>query len=199
MLGAAVLGLPLPLLPLHLLWINLVTDGLPALALVMDPVDEDAMAHPPRNPAEPMLGRIEWRTIAFVGLVESIVALSVFGWALKTRDLTEARNLAFSVLVFSELLRAFAARSPTRLFFEVGAFSNLRLLAVVLISIAVQLAIHHMPMTQQLFEIGTLPLEDCALGILLGFIPVTMLELSKLVRRTFKHTPRPFAVAREMR
>jgi Ca2+-transporting ATPase len=183
MLGAALLGLPLPLLPLHLLWINLVTDGLPALALVTDPVDSDAMARPPRKQDEPMLARAQWTVIGFTGLLEATVTLSVFAWALEARDLTEARNLAFSVLVFGELFRAFAARSPDRLFWEVGAFTNVRLLGVVALSVFLQLGLHHIPGAQALFQIGDLPLSDCALVLGLGLIPGTVLELSKIVRR----------------
>jgi Ca2+-transporting ATPase len=185
MFGAAALALPMPLLPLHLLWINLVTDGLPALALVVDPVDSQAMQRPPRNPEEPLLGRPEWSMIALTGALQASVTLGVFVWALKTRDLAEARNLAFSVLVFGELFRAFAARSQTRLFWEVGAFTNLRVLGVVVVSVLVQLGIHHIPATQELFQIGALPLADCALAFVLGLVPVTVLELSKLLRRTW--------------
>jgi Ca2+-transporting ATPase len=183
MLGAALLGLPLPLLPLHLLWINLVTDGLPALALVTDPVDPDAMKKPPRKPEEPMLARAQWTLIGFTGLLEASVTLSVFAWALHARDLGEARNLAFSVLVFGELFRAFAARSPDRLFWEVGAFTNVRLLGVVALSVFLQLGLHHMPWAQALFEVGALSLSDCALVLGLGLIPGSVLELSKLARR----------------
>jgi Ca2+-transporting ATPase len=186
MLGAALLGLPLPLLPLHLLWINLVTDGLPALALVTDPVDPDVMTKPPRKPDEPMLARSQWTLIGLTGLLEATVTLSVFAWALQARDLTEARNLAFSVLVFGELFRAFAARSQTRLFWEVGAFTNLRLLGVVVISIFMQLGLHHLPWTQALFQVGALPLDDCALALGLGLIPVSVLELAKLVHRAMR-------------
>src|SRR6185436_13869768 len=95
MLIAAVAGLPLPLLPLHLLWINLVTDGLPALALVMDPPDPDALRHPPRPPAEPMLGRPEWTGIVSTGALEAAVILGVFGWALAREGVDVARALAF--------------------------------------------------------------------------------------------------------
>ncbi len=197
MLAASMLGLPLPLLPLHLLWINLVTDGLPALALVTDPVDPDALKRPPRSPLEPMLGRSEWSTILLVGLLEASATLGVFVWALRTRDLTEARNLAFSVLVFGELFRAFAARSQTRLFFEVGAFTNVRLLGVVLISVLVQLGIHHIPATQALFQIGALSLADCSLGLIVGLGPVTAVELSKLVKRRVSHRGSPSRWARE--
>ncbi len=183
MLLAAAIGLPLPLLPLQLLWINLVTDGLPALALVMEPVDPAVLDRPPRAPDAPMLGRRQWSTIALTGALEAAVTLSVFAWALRYRNLEEARNLAFSVLVFSEVLRSFAARSDTKLFWEVGALSNWRLVAVVFTSVAVQLAIHHLPGVQRLFEIGPISLADCALILALGFIPVSVLEGCKLVRR----------------
>jgi Ca2+-transporting ATPase len=116
-------------------------------------------------------------------VLQASVSLGAFAWALQTRDLVEARNLAFSVLVFGELLRAFAARSATRLFWEVGAFTNLRLLGVVLVSSLVQLGIHHIPATQELFRIGDLPLADCVLAFGLGLVPVSVLELTKLLRR----------------
>jgi Ca2+-transporting ATPase len=181
MLVAALIGLPLPLLPIHLLWINLVTDGLPALALVMDPTDEDAMRKPPRRPTEPLLGRPEWFAIGLTALLQSAVTLGVFIWALQERDLVEARNLAFSVLVFGELFRSLSARSATKVFWQVGALGNLKLLAVVLVSVFVQLAIHHVQWTQTLFQIGTLSAADCLLGLGLGLVPVTVLELVKLV------------------
>jgi len=188
MFGAAVLGLPLPLLPLQLLWINLVTDGLPALALVTDPVDPDAMKKPPRRPDEPMLAGPQWTLIACVGLLEASITLGVFVWALEARDLVEARNLAFSTLVFGELFRAFAARSPQRLFWQVGIFTNLRLLGVVLLSVFVQIGLHHVPWAQSVFRIGSLPFNDCLLVVALGLIPGTTLELTKLGRQLF-HAP----------
>jgi Ca2+-transporting ATPase len=183
MLIAAVGGLPLPLLPLHLLWINLATDGLPALALVMDPPEADILRRPPRTPAEPILGRPEWVTIVWTGVLQAAVTLGVFAWALRARDLGEARNLAFTTLVFGELFRAFASRSPTKLFWEVGAFTNLRLLGVVMGSALIQIAIHHIPSVEAILQIGDLPLSDCLVTVVLGLIPVTIIELTKLVRR----------------
>jgi P-type Ca2+ transporter type 2C len=183
MLGAAVVGLPLPLLPLHLLWINVVTDGLPALALVMDPADEDVLQRPPRHPEEPMLGRAQWRFVVLTGLLQAAATLGVFVWAIRFRDLTQARSLAFATLVFGELFRAFAARSPTRIFWEVGAFTNLRLLGVVVASVFVQLAIHAIPATQAFFQIAPLSRADAVLALAIGLCPVTVVELQKLVRR----------------
>ena len=131
MLGAGLIGWPLPLLPLHLLWVNLITDGLPALALVMDPAPRDALSYPPRPVDEPMLGGPQWRGILSLGLLEGLVVLATYGWVLNAQGVAAARTAAFTTLVFSEVLRAFAARSPSRLFWEVGPFTNLKLLAVV--------------------------------------------------------------------
>gem|GEM_PF-5089122 len=162
---------------------NLVTDGTPALALVTDPTDADVLTRPPRAPNAPLLGRPEWTNIAMMGLLQAAATLGVFVWALRTGDPVEARSLAFSTLVFGELFRAFAARSPTRLIWEVGFFTNWRLLGVVIVSLGVQVALHHIPATQSLFQIGTLSLGDWGLSLLVGLGPVSALELSKLVRR----------------
>jgi Ca2+-transporting ATPase len=183
MLVAAIGGLPLPLLPLHLLWINVVTDGLPAVALVFDPPDEDVLERPPRRPDEPMLGRAQWRFVVTTGLLQAGATLGVFVWALNARGLPDARSLTFSVLVFGELFRAFAARSPKRVFWEVGAFTNARLLAVVLFSVLLQLGLHHIPAAQAVFAITPLSAADCALTLLVALGPVTVIEVSKLVRR----------------
>ncbi len=183
MFGAALLAMPLPLLPLQLLWINLVTDGLPALALVMDPPAPDLLDRPPRPPNEPMLGRAQWLRIGFRGLLQAVVALSVFAWAVANADVTTARTLAFSSLVFGELFRAFSARSATRLFWEVGVFTNLRLLAVVLVSGALQFAIHYFPAARDLFGVAALTPRHWLLAMGLGLIPVTVIELAKLARR----------------
>jgi P-type Ca2+ transporter type 2C len=197
MLGATTAGLPLPLLPLHLLWINLVTDGLPALALVMDPPDADVLDRAPRRPEEPLLGRAEWTNVVVTGLLQAATTLTVFVWALRSRDVVEARNLAFSTIVVCEVFRAFAARSATKTFWETGVFSNLKLLGVVLVSFLMQLGLHHTPVTQRLFELGSLSGADCALSVLVGLVPVTLLELWKILRRvwsgarTSANTPLP--------
>lgn len=182
MFSAALLGLPLPLLPLHLLWINLVTDGLPALALVTDPLDRNVMKRPPRDPREPILGKPQWVRILASGFVQATVALAVFVWALENRGLTEARNLAFSTLVFAELFRAFSARSSLP-FWEVGIFTNMRLFGIVVVSVIVQLGIHHVPATQTLFDIQDLNLNDCMLSLALGLIPLIIPEIAKIVAR----------------
>lgn len=183
MLAAALAGLPPPLLPLHLLWVNLVTDGLPALTLVMDPVTDDALKRPPRSPKESFLEKYEWRQIVLSGVLQTIVVLSVYFWYSANAGLGKARNMAFSVLVFGELFRAFSARSATLIFWEVGAFTNLRLLGTVVLSVFLQIALHHFPPAQSALKISALSFQDCAFMLFLGLIPVTCLELIKLAKR----------------
>ena len=190
MLVAALAGLPAPLLPLHLLWINLVTDGLPALALVMDPAEPDVMKRTPRPGSEPMLGRREWLRVIGPGLLEATLALATFVLVLRSSGETAARSMAFAVLVFTQLLRVFASRSPTRLFWEMGAFSNLTLLAVVGVSVAAQIAVDALPWSRELFRLAPLTAGDWVLALGLGLVPVSVLELLKLLRRALgRDTP----------
>jgi len=193
MLAAALFGLPLPLLPLQLLWVNLLTDGLPALALVVEPVEPDVLRRPPRPVGEPMLGRPQWRSIAFTAGLGAAVTLGVFVWALLERDLGEARDLAFTTLVFDEVFRSLAARSSQRVLWQLGPFTNSRLLAVVVGTAALQCALHWVPLAQRL--LGLRPLSPFDLLVCLGFslLPVTVLELLKLVRgaRAKSAAPRP--------
>jgi Ca2+-transporting ATPase len=185
MLFAAIVGMPLPLLPLHLLWLNLVTETLPALALVTDPTEGDVLARPPRKAKAPMLGAREWSSILAMAVLQAAVMLGVFRWGLRDRSVDEARTLAFTALVLGDLFRAFAARSHTRTFFEVGAFTNLRLLGIVLASAATQYAILYFPVTQRLFRLHAPGLRDGLSCLAAGLVTVTVLEVRKLVVRAF--------------
>lgn len=184
MLVAALFGWPLPLVPLQLLWINVVTDGLPALALVLDPPDDDVLQRPPRAPDEPMLGRPQWRFILMTGLLQAAATLGIYLWALETRGITEARNLAFSVLVFGELFRGFSARSATRPFWEIGLFTNMRMFVVITVSALVQLALHHIPAAERVLSIAPLSAAMCVLTIVVAIVPVAVIELAKVVQRS---------------
>jgi Ca2+-transporting ATPase len=186
MLSAAIFGLPAPLLPLHLLWINLVTDGLPALALVVDPPSASVLDRPPRDPVRPMLDRAAWLLILRIGVVEAAVVLSVFGWALSREGEVVARTLAFSTLVWSEVFRSFAARDPDRVLWEVGIFSNKRLLGVVVGSCVVQVGLLLFPPARVLFGLAELSPLAILACFGLGLVPVTLLELAKLIGRLFR-------------
>jgi Ca2+-transporting ATPase len=177
---AALFGWPLPLLPIQLLWINLVTDGLPALALATDPIDPDVLTRPPRPQGAHMVDWDFLRRIALIGCLTAGVALSAFAYEWYVDgSLAEARNATFSVLVIAELLRAFGARSNVKTIWQVGLFSNLRLFVIVVASFALQLAIHHFPALHMLFGTAPLSLRQCVAWLALGAIPLTVLELQK--------------------
>jgi Ca2+-transporting ATPase len=192
MLAAAVAGWPLPLLPLHLLWINLVTDGLPALALATDPVDPDVLARPPRRPQAPLLDRSALGHTALIGGLTAATTLGAFGWEWLVRgDIQGARDAAFTVLVMAELLRALGARSNSRTVWQMGLRSNLRLAAVVATGFALQLVIHHAPGAQTLFGIAPISLGQCVAWGALAAIPLILLEIGKVIGRPRGATPSP--------
>lgn len=184
MLSAVLLGWPLPLLPLHLLWINLVTDGLPALALATDPIDPGVLNRPPRSSQEGLFTRDFVKLILFTGLLTAGVTLGMFAYELYINDsLEQARDAAFTTLVIAELLRSFGARSERHNLWQIGLLSNMRLFLIVAVSFALQLAMHYIPMLQALLRIEPVTLNQCAAWIAVGFIPLVLLELRKVIRR----------------
>jgi Ca2+-transporting ATPase len=183
MLAAAAFGLPLPLLPLQILWINLVTDGLPALGLVMDPADADVLRRPPRPPDEPMLGRPEWGLIVAIGVLLGALTLGVFAWALRAGGLAEARTLAFSTLVFGQLFLSVGFRHREKVLWALGVFTNARLVAVIVFTGLLQGALTIFPPTRALFHLAALAPGRAFIPLVAGLVPVTFLELSKLATR----------------
>jgi Ca2+-transporting ATPase len=185
MLIAVLVGWPLPLLPIQLLWINLVTDGLPALALATDPIDPDVLSRRPRKPTAELIDRTFLTRLAVTGFLTAACTLAVFAYELQVDgNLQDARNAAFSVLVIAELLRSFGARSETRTIFEVGLLSNLRLFLIVAASFILQLTIHHTPALEDVFGARPITLAQCLIWIVLGAIPLAVLELRKAVTRS---------------
>jgi Ca2+-transporting ATPase len=182
-MAAVAVGLPMPLLPLQLLWINLLGEPLPGIALSIDAPAGDVLEERPRPRKEPLLGRPEWLQIGIVAAMQAVIVFAAFVWALGSFDVDMARTLGFSTLVFGLVFRALASRSPKWIFFEVDPRTNLRLLAVVALSAALQVAILYIPAAAALFGVVPLPLPLLGLAVLLGLVPVTLVELSKLVRR----------------
>ncbi|MBP9707161.1 MAG: cation-translocating P-type ATPase [Oligoflexales bacterium] len=181
-LGAIAFGLPLPLLAAHLLWINLVTDALPALTLIVEPLSPNIMKKAPRPRKESLLGHREWRQIIWVGLLEAMVALSLYWYLLNNHGEDYARSMLFTELVFSQMLRSFGARSNSRIFWKVGALSNLWLLAVVLFTATLQVCLHYIPFAQEAFALKPLSVNDFALLLVFALIPITVIEIKKLLR-----------------
>jgi P-type Ca2+ transporter type 2C len=183
MLLAALVGWPMPLLPIHLLWINLVTDGLPALALATDPPDRDVLSRPPRHPRAQLLDIEFVKTTAITGGLTALVTLSAFAFEyFNGGGVENARDAAFTVLVFSELFRSFGARSNVQPVWQLGLFTNIRLFAVVLASFLAQLIIHHVPAMQHIFGITPMSVGQGVVWIALGAIPLVLLETRKLLR-----------------
>lgn len=182
-MGAVFVGFPVPLLAAHLLWINLVTDGLPALTLIADPLSSDIMKQPPRSSQEQIMGWAEWQQVLWIGILEAFVSLGMYWYILRETGEAEARNLVFTTIVFSQLLRAFAARSTTRIFWQVGVLSNLWLLGVVLVTGVLQLSLHYIPFTQAVFGLRPLLLNDFTLIFPAALLPVTVIEIKKILVR----------------
>ena len=185
MFTAALVGWPLPLLPIQLLWINLVTDGLPALALATDPIDPRVLMQPPRRQDAQLIDRAFLQRIALTGMLTAGVALVAFAYEFYAdRSVAQARNAAFSALVIAELLRSFGARSNEQTIWQIGLFSNMRLFVIVAASFALQLLIHHLPVLETLFGTEPVSLGQCAAWVVLGAIPVIVLELGKVFRQS---------------
>jgi len=196
MLVAAAMGLPFPLLPLHLLWINLMTEPFPGLALVVDPASDDVLLHPPRDPKEALLGRRAWAIIAATAVLQTVVGFGVYYWALELegRPLIEARSLAFSTVVCGELLRSFSFRSPSRVLWQVGVLRNVWLVLIVAVALIVQVGLYQLDFTRALFELGDLSWADLGLVLGIGVVPVTVLELAKLLAQLIRRAPPPTGV-----
>ncbi len=192
MLVAALVGWPLPLLPTQLLWINLVTDGLPALALATDPVDSDVLVRPPRAPSAEIMDRGFIVRVALIGCMTAAVTLTAFGLELHaTGSAAAARSAGFFVLVTEELLRSFGSRSMERSMFEASAPSTLRLLAIVAGSFALQLAITQSETLQPIFGTQSLSLTGCVEEVMLAALPLAVLESVKLARRIRRRASAP--------
>lgn len=181
---ALLIGWPLPLLPIQLLWINLVTDGLPAIGLATDMSEPGILNRPPRATQKSMMDIAFFKRVTFVGCLTALVTLSVFAYEyLIDGDLIQAQDAAFSVLVTAELLRAFGARSQTKTIWQIGFFSNLRLFFIVSISFSLQVFIHHIPILRELFGIEPVSFTQCFVWILLGMVPLLIIEAQKRLRK----------------
>ena len=184
MTACVVIGLPMPLLPIQLLWINLVTDGLPALCLATDPIDAAVMQRRPRRREEKLTDRRFVGLMIATGLLTSGVALAVYLYSLGRVSQEMARDHAFTVLVYAELLRSFGARSETRSVWQVGILSNVKLALVVLASMALTFWAPHNAWLGAFLEVEPMPLYHCLLLLFLGSIPLLVLEAWKLTRRS---------------
>lgn len=180
---SVLVGLPIPLLPIHLLWINLVTDGLPAVALAMDPIDPDIMRRPPRRRSESFTDRNFFVTMGLTGVLTAGVSLAVYLYGLTYENVELARTHAFATLVYAEILRSFGCRSETKTVWELGIFSNLKLVMVAIVAIGFQLATHHNQTLARFFKNAEMSWTECFVLLAIGAIPLAALEAFKVMRR----------------
>ncbi|UCH79146.1 MAG: HAD-IC family P-type ATPase, partial [Candidatus Coatesbacteria bacterium] len=189
MISATLAGWPLPLLPIQILWVNLITDGAPALALGVDPPEVGLLLKPPRPKHAFLFGAHDLRLIPLQGLMIALATLGSFALVLHVFDegLATARTFAFSVLTLSQLFHALNCRSQTRSFFALGPFSNPWLLCAVAFSLLVHLGIVYIPFLQPIFHTVPLSLRDWALMLVISTLPLVFMEIYKplyaLVRR----------------
>jgi P-type Ca2+ transporter type 2C len=182
MLGAALMGWPVPLAPIHLLWINLVTDGLPSLALAAEPVPPDIL-HTSRKPSARNFFDREFNVeMVFIGVTVAAMALAVYGYSLRAEGELTARTHVFSFLVFAELFRSFASRSETKTFFQLGPLSNAYHLLAVSIPMTFQMLLHHTDWFTGLFKVHQLGWGECLPLVALTLVPATALEVRKWLR-----------------
>jgi len=182
-MGAAlVAGLPTPLLPIQILWINLVTDGLPALFLAADPAPPGVMKRLPRPREVAFIDRSFVGTMILTALLTGGVAMGVYLYGLKYHDETTARTHAFAALVFAELLRSFGARSETVPIWRMGWRNNVMLLAVVAVSFALQLWTHHNETLASLMKTSSMSWSECIPLLGVSCIPLAVLEMVKVLR-----------------
>lgn len=189
MMVCVIIGLPTPLLPIHLLWINLVTDGLPALCLATDPIDPDVMKRQPRSPSERLMNPGFLRTMALTGLLTAGVAFAVYFYSLRTQTVEVARTHAFTVLVFAELLRSFGARSETKPVWRMSLLTNINLLFVVCASYGFQIWSHHNLVLGRFLKTSPIPLTEGLVLAAAGTIPLVVLELVKVLRNRKRNSP----------
>lgn len=159
----------LPLIPVQILWVNLITDGLPALALGVDPNEPDVMRRRPRNPKEKIFGKSDILNLFFVSSIITVGVLLMFSSYLGTGDFIKAQTVAFTTLVMFEIFYALSCRSEKRTLLEVGILSNKYLILAAISSILLQLAVVEIPLLQAAFRTTPLSLLDW-----LGIIAISM-------------------------
>lgn len=179
---APLVGLPIPLLPIHILWINLMTDGLPALALSVEPAEEDVMKRPPRHPKESIFAHGLGLHAIWVGLLMAGIVLFVQAWSIKTEN-AHWQTMVFTVMCLTQLGHVLAIRSEKESLFRQGLFSNKPLLGAVVMSFIFQLATIYAPFLNPIFKTEPLTLNELLFTLVLSSIVFFTVEVEKLWRR----------------
>jgi P-type Ca2+ transporter type 2C len=176
--AAPLFGLPIPLLPIHLLWVNLVTDGLPGLALAAERADADLMRQAPRPRDESVFAHGLWQHILWVGLLIGSLTLAVQGWAWHGAS-PRWQTMAFCVLTFAQMGLALAVRSERRSLASLGLFSNPALMGAVTLTVLLQFAVVYLPAANAVFKTAPLSAPEMLLCMAAGLTVLLAVELNK--------------------
>jgi Ca2+-transporting ATPase len=175
------IGLPLPLRPVQILWINLVTDGFPGLALGIEPAEPDVMKRKPRPPDESIFAHGVWQQVIFIGLLMGFLTLGVGFWGEATGR--PWQTMIFTTLALLQLGNAFALRSESQSFFSQGALSNKPLLWTVIVTLTIQVVIIYWAPLQSLLHTEALSAFELAVVLVVSTGVFAAVELEKLIRR----------------
>lgn len=179
---APIIGLAIPLLPIHILWINLVTDGLPGLALAAEPAEKSTMERPPRNPNENLFAGGLIPRILLTGSLMAIAAFTLQHIAVsRGYETTLQQTMVFSMLSFTQLGNALVVRSLDKPLVQIPIFSNPLLICTVVLSIGLQLLLVYTPFLQPIFKTAALPLDALSLTAIISAACVAAIEVTKLV------------------
>lgn len=179
---APILGMPIPLLPIHILWINLVTDGLPALALANEKGEMDIMKRPPRKSDESFFADGVGYHIVWVGLLMAGVTLATQAYALHN-EIAHWQTMVFTVLSFAQLGHVLAVRSDRTFLYQQGLFSNSLLFLSVLFTFCLQLGVIYIPLLNKIFKTQPLSIQELGFCIIMALIVFHAVELEKLIKR----------------
>ncbi len=185
---ASLFGLPVPLLPIQILWVNLVTDGLPALALGVDPVDPKIMDRSPRKSDEPVITGARGWLVIFQGVIIAMCTLAAFLFVLvyEKEGLVRARTAALAVLACTQLFHSFNCRSMKESLFKIGFLTNMSLFYAAVGSFLLQMAIIFVPFLQPIFKTEAMSGKDIGMIVLFSSLPLWIMELVKALNRKFK-------------
>ncbi|MBN1539501.1 MAG: cation transporting ATPase C-terminal domain-containing protein, partial [Candidatus Thermoplasmatota archaeon] len=189
MIIAIILGFPLPLIALQILWMNLVTDSFPALALVTEPKEPGIMRRKPRDPGEPAITRDMVVSILVSAGIITIGTLAVFWYNLEFvgKTVTLSRTVALTTMVFFQMWTAISARSTTHSMAEIGWFSNKKLLGAIALAIFLMLPIIYVPFLQNVFGTASLGLIDWAEVLVVSVFGLIAVEMWEMANRKWFH------------
>lgn len=177
------IGWEVPLIPIQLLWLNLVTDSFPAMALGVENAEPGIMNQPPRNTSEPILDKGMLGGIVFQAVAIAFASLLSYYWAARMygigSGLIHVRSVVFATLITAELLRAFSSRSQTYTLFKIGLFTNIRMIQAVFVSFALTVLVLYMPVFNEIFDVMPLTMHDWEIVLAFSFIPMIVGELYK--------------------